>query len=234
MTEFLIINPNSSEAVTRAMDECLEPLRGLTPHQLLCQTNPNGPLGIETDEHVAAVVPDVQAAIAESGADAYIVACFSDPGVDDLRQISAKPVIGIAEAAYHTALTLGQRFGVISIVEASIRRHRIRIGALGLTERLAGDRALNLGVSELQAAGTFERLVEVGTALRDLDGADVLILGCAGLGQYREALQRQSRLPVIDPVQAAVVQLCAMSMLGVLGPSPVIPTPSDHRVRLGA
>jgi Asp/Glu/hydantoin racemase len=222
MKEFLIINPNSSEAMTLAMDACLDSLRTLTPHRFICQTNLNGPPGIETDDHVAAVVPDVAAAIQQTDADAYIVACFSDPGVDALRLASAKTVIGIAEAAYHAAITLGRRFGVISIVEDSIHRHGHRIESLGLTERLAGDRALNLGVSQLQEDGVLQRLTQVGTALRDLDGADVLILGCAGLGQYREPLQRHLGVPVIDPVQAAAAQLCAMEMLGVLGPSTAV------------
>jgi allantoin racemase len=234
MKEFLIINPNSSDVVTRAMDACLDSLRTHTSHRFTCQTNPKGPPGIETDDHVSAVIPDVAAAIGQTDADAYVVGCFSDPGVDRLRQANVKTVIGIAEAAYHTALTLGRRFGVISIVEASIRRHHIRIESLGLTERLAGDRAVNLSVSQLQEDGVLDRLVAAGTALRDLDGADVIIMGCAGLGQYREALQRHLDVPVIDPVQAAVAQLCAMSMLGVLGRPGATDAPFDHGSLAGA
>jgi Asp/Glu/hydantoin racemase len=70
---------------------------------------------------------------------------------------------------------------------------------------LAGDRAIGLGVTELaNEERTFERLVSVGGRLRDDDGADALILGCAGMARYRERLEIAVSLPVIEPTQAAV------------------------------
>lgn len=103
------------------------------------------------------------------------------------------------------AQTMGHRFGVLSILPASIARHMRSFGAMGVMERLAGDRALGLGVADLAEYDvTLARMIEVGTALRDHDGADVLILGCAGMAQYREPLQDALGLPVVDPCQAAV------------------------------
>ncbi len=83
---------------------------------------------------------------------------------------------------------------------------------MGVLDRLAGERALNMSVDDTaRGAGTFDRLVEIGTALRS-DGADVLILGCAGMARHRAPLERSLGLPVIDPTLAAV----AMALGAVL------------------
>lgn len=202
----LALNPNSSTAVTASMAACLAPLRARTAHRIECTELPDAPIGIESDADVAAVAPMVAAFARSTAADALVVACFSDPGVAEAR--GAGPlVIGIAEAAYYGALQYGDRFGVVSIGAASIARHAAMIERLGLTRRLAGDRALDMSVAEANdAVRAAARVLEVGRALRERDGADVLILGCAGLGEQREALQRELGCTVIDPVQAAVAE----------------------------
>lgn len=216
MKRIFVFNPNSSKLVTSGFDATLDGLRAGCALQIDCATNENGPSGIETDAHVAEVVPAVLGAIRAAGADIAVVACFSDPGVEAARAASGHPVIGIAEAAYLTAMGLAGRFGVVSIVDASIRRHAVRLRDLGFISRLAGDRAINVSVDDLQQEGVMERLVVVGMALRDQDQAEAIILGCAGLGTYRAALQAALRIPVIDPVQAAVAQAATFLSLDLV------------------
>ncbi len=137
---------------------------------------------------------------------AFVIACYSDPGLHAAREITTKPVLGIAECGILTAMTLGQRFGVISILKKSIPRHLRYVGQMGVADRMAGDRAIGLGVVELSdEARTFSRMAEVAAELRDEDGADVLVMGCAGMARYRDRLQRHVGLPVVEPSQAAVV-----------------------------
>lgn len=103
-----------------------------------------------------------------------------------------------------TALARGDRFGVFAIAEASIRRHLRYMRRMGVDQRLAGERALNMSVDEsARGDGTLARLTEVGHDLIG-DGADVLILGCAGMARHRAPLQAALGRPVIDPTQAAV------------------------------
>ena len=118
----VVINPNSSEAVTASIDDALNPLRNADGPDIDCLTLAEGPPGIETQCHVDGVVGPMLAhcAALEDQASAFVVACFSDPGLAALREQSAQPVLGIAEAAVLTAMTLGQRFGIISILRRSI------------------------------------------------------------------------------------------------------------------
>ena len=205
MTIF-IVNPNSSRTVTDGIDVAVDAMRPTSPVPILCHTLAEGPPGIETQAHIDGVVAPLlsHCASLEPQASAFVIACFSDPGLVALREHSAHPVLGIAESAVLTALTLGERFGILSILSGSIPRHARYLNAIGVRGRLAGDRALELGVAELtEQDRTFDRLREVGSTLRDRDGANVLILGCAGMAGYRADLEAELGLPVIDPCQAA-------------------------------
>lgn len=201
----MVLNPNSSTSVTASMDRALASLKASTHHQINCTEIADAPLGIESDADVAVAADLVKGFTSASNADALVVACFSDPGVDVVReQTDGTVVIGIAEAAYYAALQHGQRFGIISIGPSSIHRHRDHVERLGLTTRCAGDRALGMSVAEANdPASASQRVHKIAAELRDLDGADVLILGCAGLADQRIALQEALGCVVIDPVQAA-------------------------------
>jgi allantoin racemase len=136
---------------------------------------------------------------------AFVIACFSDPGLHACREATTRPVLGIAECGLLTALTQGERFGILAILPTSVPRHLRLVRQLGLDARFAGDLPLGLGVLELaERERTFARMEEVGARLRDEHGADVLVLGCAGMAQYRMPLQDALGCPVIDPSQAAV------------------------------
>ena len=203
----LVINPNSTAAVTRAIDDACEPLRIPGGPAVECVTLEEGPPGIETQQHVDGVVDPLIRMVAGRERDhaAFVIACYSDPGIHSLREVTRKPVLGIAESGILTALTLGQKFGVIAILRKSIARHLRYIGALGVADRLAAELPVELGVTELaDARKTFGRLVETGTALRDAHGADVVVLGCAGMASYRKPLQDAIGIPVVEPTQAAV------------------------------
>ncbi len=207
MEKILVINPNSTEAVTRGIDEACAPLRMPGGPEIDCVTLKEGPPGIETQQHVDGVVAPMLNLIKrkEKQYAAFVLACYSDPGLHSLREATKKPVLGISECGILTALTLGQKFGVIAILKQSIPRHLRYVGALGVTERLAGERPVGLRVTELSnGRKTLARMIEVGVALRDTDGADVVVMGCAGMARYRKPLKDEIGIPVVEPTQAAV------------------------------
>jgi Asp/Glu/hydantoin racemase len=204
MSEILVINPNSSRSVTHSMEACLAPVLAASRHEIRCIELAKSPPGIETDDHVEEVIPHVIEAISKASADAFVLSCFSDPGIGQVRQVTGKRIVGIAESAYLAALGLGARFGIISLGPSSIARHLRYLRALGLDGRLAGDRSIDKTVVELMSGNVVELVSKAARALRDEDGADVLILGCAGLGSYRARLEDAFGLPVVDPVQAGV------------------------------
>jgi allantoin racemase len=202
----LVVNPNSNEAVTKGLAAALAPIRFADGPEIECRTLAEGPYGIETQEHVESVTLPLRWLVAGSNdVDAFVIACYSDPGLAVCREATARPVFGINEAGVLTALARGEHVGVIAIGQRSIRRHVRYMRQLGLMDRFAGERPLNMSVAEVASGEkTLHRMIEIGEELRDKDAADVVVMGCAGMARHRQPLEAALGIPVIDPTQAAV------------------------------
>ena len=204
--QILVINPNSSESVTRDMDSALAPLRTAECPPVVCVTLYDGPPGIESQEDVDDAAERVCRYIQRQGqeAGAFVIACFSDPGLAEARKLVKVPVFGIGECAILASLALGERTGVLSILASSLGRHSCMYKRIGVESRIAGDCSIETGVAGLSDEGNaLRRLAETGCRLRDEFGADVLVLACAGMARYRSELQDMVGIPVVDPTQAA-------------------------------
>lgn len=212
-----VINPNSNTSVTAALDAAVAPLRSADGPPITCLTLADGPMAVESQRSADAVVAPLlkEAARLEESAAGFVIACFSDPGLFSLREQSRHPVLGIAECGVAIALTLGRLFGVIAILEASVARHLRYFGAMGVLGRLAADLPVGLGVAELaDEERSLERMINVGRTLRDTHGAEVLIMGCAGMARYRASLERTLEIPVVEPTEAAVIMALGRVRLG--------------------
>jgi Asp/Glu/hydantoin racemase len=212
-----VINPNSTERVTKEIDVAVAPLRMAGGPAVECLTLAEGPPGIQCQRDADGLIPALleRAAGLENEAAAFVIACFSDPGMHALREQSDKPVLGIAECGVLTALTLGQRFGIVAMLQNSIPRHLRYLGAMGMTDRFAGDLPVNLTIAEMaDDALTLGRMIAVGRTLRDTHHADVLVMGCAGMARFREPLEQELGIPIVEPTQAAVTMAIGRVRLG--------------------
>lgn len=202
-----VLNPNCLQAVTDAVARAVQPFAAVPGIAIECRTVQAGPPGIVTqadaDSAIGPLHAEAERLLPEAAA--FVIACYSDPGLHGLRERFARPVFGIGECALLTACTRGQRIGVIAIARAAIPRHLRAYAAMGLAGRVAGERAIDLPVqASADPAQAAQRLREVGRLLQQQDGADVLVLGCAGMAAQRAALEQDLGLPVVDPCQAAV------------------------------
>lgn len=206
MPRILFINPNASRGCTAGIDAAIAPLRFAGGPALEVVDLQDGPPAILSWQDWHAVVRPLCRCIEAEAADAYVVACASDPGIEAARAATSRPVLGVFRCAIAAAAARAERFGVIAIVDASIARHRAALRAMGLEGRLAAEVALNVPMDDLLdpvAAGSA--LVQAG---RDCvaAGAGVLVLGCTGMAHHRAALAQAAGVPVIEPCQAAALQ----------------------------
>lgn len=201
----VVINPNSSARVTAEIAKAVAPLQ--IPNGPVFETVDirHGPATIATMEHAAQAALDVAAVVkTRPDASAFVVACFSDPGVDLCRTLVSQPVFGIQEAGILTAMAQADLFGIIALGPASVARHRLRIRQMGVAARLAGELPLD-NVSAEDAGSSdaaYQQTLSRGTELREM-GATALILGCAGFSPRRKQLEDDLGIRVIDPVKAA-------------------------------
>jgi allantoin racemase len=205
----LVINPNSTHSVTEQMSAAVAAMRLPGGPQILCETLHEGPPGVETQTQVDAttglLLDWLEAHPELAASDAIIIACFSDPGLQALREVFRQPVLGIGECGFNTASAVAERFASIAIVAGSLTRHRRKIRALGFDHRYCGGLSVDMGIEALADVRlTRERLESAGRRLRDEHGAQAIVLGCAGFSAHRAWLEQQLELPVIEPTQAAV------------------------------
>ncbi len=201
----VVINPNSDRAVTAAMDRNLESLRFAGGPAICCETLDDAPPGIETARHADQVVGPLCDLIAREDhrAGAFVIACFGDPGLASARETTNKPVIGICEGGVTVALNHGEHYGILTNLPDDIGAGLRQIRGLGLDARLAGIEACGIAVTDLGDAQRAEpELAAAAQRLKDR-GADVVILGCAGMVPYASGVERAVGVRTIDPVHAA-------------------------------
>jgi allantoin racemase len=191
------------------------------PDVTITATEPEfGPASIEGFYDGAFAVPGMLVRIAEaerSGADAHLIACFDDTGLDAARSAATAPVIGIGEAAFHLASLLGIRFSVVTTLSRSIPVIEGNLVRYGLDRRCARVRACELPVLSLEAdPAAAERRIgsEIETALKE-DGADCIVLGCAGMAALAERFWTQFGVPVVDGVAAGTGLATTLARLGL-------------------
>lgn len=149
--------------------------------------------------------------------DAVVLAGYGEHGREGLQELVDVPVIDIAEAGALIAMLLGHRFSVVTTLARMIPLITDRLRLTGVLDRCASVRASGLGVLELEEDPERARSAIAAQALAAVreDGAEVICLGCAGMVGLQEAVQERVRVPVVDPVTAAVKLAEALTGLGL-------------------
>ncbi len=199
----MIVNPNSSETISKQIEDAVSSLAddlGVRTEVVTCA---DGPSAIESDEDVIAAVGAMVETARAHPADAYVVACFSDPGIAELRSVLDQPVFGIAESAVLAAMSRGREVGIISALDIAIPRHYRYWVRIGVARRIVADIASGRGVLDLESEEAYEDVLDTGRRLAEA-GADVVVLGCTGMTHLRTRLQSDLGMPVIEPCRAAL------------------------------
>jgi len=173
-------------------------------------TNPRrGPTAVSSscDELVAGCeVLEILRQIKREDYDAVVIACYSEPGIAAAKELCDIPVVGIAEAAMHVACMLGSKFTILTTSKARVPAKEAYVHQKGLQDRLASVRALGVGVVEAShdPERAKEAVCRVAANAIEQDGAQVIILGCAGMAGYAHELQERLGVPVLDPSTVAL------------------------------
>jgi allantoin racemase len=216
MPKALIINPNTSPAMTSEIEQTAKKVFQ-SPWSCVVSAAPGGPESLESwsDYHLAslAVLPLLES---NSDADGVVLACFGDPGLFLLKETCEVPVVGIAEASMSMAMLLGARFGILAGMRRAVELMDSMVHTYCLDARYAGTVSLDMRVLDFDKdrAATLSVLEQASQNLRS-NGAEVLLLGCAGLTTFVEDLQSRVEMPVIDPVEAGCRMLRTICETGL-------------------
>ncbi|MCL7940348.1 aspartate/glutamate racemase family protein [Halomonas sp. ATCH28] len=214
-----VINPNTSAEMTATIGEAAS--RIASPGTRISARHPDhGPVSIEShfDEAVSAVgVLEEVLAGEHEGADAYVIACFGDPGLLAARELTRAPVIGIAEAAFHMATLISTRFSIVTTLGRTgiIAEHLL--DQYGFSHHCRRVRAAEIPVLDLEENGdaALVRIIDECRRARDEDNIGAIVLGCGGMADLTDTISREVGLPVVEGVTAAVKLAEALVGLGL-------------------
>jgi allantoin racemase len=217
--KIFVINPNTSVSMTDHIRKELARIRH-TDTELTVRCPDKGPDTIESAYDEAFAIPPTLGLVQRAnheGHDAVILACFSDPGLEAAKEVSTIPVIGIEESSLHMASMLGARFSIMTPRRQRIPSRREHVFMRGLEHFLASVRSLDLSVAETHTnpERTKVRLLEEAKKAVEEDGAEVIILGCAGMAGYAPEIEKKLGVKVIDPLAVALKVAEAMVDLGL-------------------
>lgn len=218
MKRIWVVNPNTTETMTAGIGRCAQAVAG-PGVTVLGVTSAFGPPSIESHYDEAMSVPGLLDAITRGeadGADGYVIACFGDPGLDAARELARGPVIGIAEAAMHTASHLGRGFSVVTTLSRTIGRAAELAQRYGMDRFCRGIHAAEIPVLDLETDPLARRIVT--EACRDAvaaDGSDAVVLGCAGMAEMCAEISAELGVPVIDGVAAATCTVQSLLRQGL-------------------
>ncbi len=202
-----IINPNTTKAMTQKID--LTAKNFASKDTEIISVEPKvGPDSIEGFYDEAFCIPGLVEEIKkQNDADAYIIACFDDTGLEVIRSITEKPVIGIGEATYHVATMIAGNFTVITTLSRSIRPLTHNLKKYGLFENCVKVTAIEVPVLDLEniSSENLDKLNKVIQDTMENDNAEAINLGCAGMADLASNLEIKHKLPVIEGISSAVV-----------------------------
>ena len=204
-----VINPNTSDEMTREIEESAKSVAS-PGTEILCSHPEHGPEcvegGYDTVESTFHLLEEVVKSEQEDKPDAYVIACFGDPGIDAIREMTDAPVIGIAEASFYLANILGARFSVVATLPRMRKDIEDRLRLCGMNIKLASLRTPDLSVLSLTGSPeeTEKTLIETAKQCVKEDYAEVIVLGCAGMAGFEDRVSAACGVPVLDTVKVGI------------------------------
>ena len=214
--KLLLLNPNTSTAVTQLMMEVGQRAAASGTELVPCTASRGVPyISTRTEAQIGGAIALEMLAEQHGKVDAAIIAAFGDPGLFAARETFDIPMVGMAEAAMLTACMAGRRFAIVTFAQALGPWYEECVRDHGLRERCAGIRMLDTPFKAISDVGTEKEdlLVELAQRAVIEDGADVLIFAGAPLSGLAERVADRIPVPVVDQVVAAVKQAEALVAL---------------------
>ena len=205
----LIVNPNSTASMTEAIGASARAVAG--PDTDVVAVNPDGgPPSIESDDDERRCIPGLldevrKAAASERAPDAVVIACFGDPGLEQVRAAVDVPVLGIAQAAMHAAALSAGNFSVVTSMSSTVPT------AWSLAKTYTPSQCLGVYATDIPVLvldsdpTTIEPVGDLCEKALAQDGSRAIVLGCAAMAKFAAPLTARLGVPVVDGVVAATL-----------------------------
>lgn len=213
MKRILVVNPNSSEEMTRDIRNTVSYAEdsSFSIEVVRMEKSPHVLESFSDYTLAGAQVIDYIKSFSDFPYDGVVLACMGDPCLYAVKEVSPVPVVGIAEAGISTALLTGFRFSILASSAKAKPMMESMVMMYGMESRMASVESFEIPIDDFMSDPDVLRDSIRRTADRAIEkGADVLLLGCAGMTMISRELSTLSSIPIIDPIKAGVEQIKAL------------------------
>lgn len=199
----LIINPNSSKEMTDAIfTSAKDFVKDRFEVDVTCLLD--SPPFIGCYDTIAQTKDGILNCIKETeeNYDAFVIACHLDPNLDAAKGSTNKLVFGIGETSIKMASMLSDKFSIIGANKNTTSLKKELVDKYGVTSTL---RSIQNPDEENITLSLEEKLIDAAKKAVFNDGANLIVLGCAGFAGIDKKIEKIVKVPVMDGIICSLI-----------------------------
>lgn len=205
--KILVVNVNTSQSMSESIDAAARQAASAGT-EIVTLTPYFGADGVDCnfESYIAAVAVIDRVMAYDAHFDAVVMAGFGEHGRDGLQELLDQPVVEICDASAQMAMLIGRSYSVVTTLQRSVPPILDRLRLSGLSSRCASVRANGMTTTEVDKNPelAMRTIIDEARKAVEIDRAEVICLGCAGMAGLEQAITAELGVPVIDGVAAAV------------------------------
>lgn len=164
--------------------------------------------------NVSKLIKDIEN---NNSSDAFIIACYEDVGIDDIRKITSKPVIGVGEAAFYTANIIANKFSIITNLSASHEALKNNLIKYDLEHKCVSLKSIEVPILDMETMSKSNIKKLEGAINRTIieDNPEAIIITSPGILNLTKIFSDRFNIPIIEGVTAAATLLETLSKQGL-------------------
>lgn len=214
--EICIINPYATDKSNAKLKQCVSEV---IDKNSTVYINQNSNLEdyysyyLET-ANVSKIVKEIES---NNSSDAFIIACYEDTGIDVIRKITSRPVIGIGEAAFYTANIIANKFSIITNLSASHEALKNNLIKYDLDHKCVSLKSIEVPILDMEtmSKSNIKKLEnEINRTICE-DKPEAIIITSPGILNLTKIFSDKFNIPIVEGVTAAATLLENLSKQGL-------------------
>ena len=147
----------------------------------------------------------INAVETNNSSDAFIVISFEDIGVDTIRKITSKPIIGLGEATFYTANIIANKFSIITNLSQSHEALKNNLIKYDMEHKCVSINSIEVPVLDMDtmSKSNLNKLDnEIQRTITE-DDPEAIIIASPGILNLSKNLSKKFNIPIIEGVTAA-------------------------------
>ena len=206
--EICIINPHATAKSNEKLKNCA--LKSIDPNSNIYISQEN----LENDyfshhletTNVSSLIKQIET---NNSSDAFIIASYEDIGVETIRKVTSKPVIGIGEASFYTANIIANKFSVITNISQSHEALKNNLIKYDMDHKCVSLKSIEVPILDMEtmSKSNLKKLENEIERTISEDEPEAIIITSAGILELSRDLGEKFNFPFIEGITEATARI---------------------------